>query len=308
MTGVTSGVLWIDGYVGGQGTIPSGPNNSYYDQNYSSVIIEGGGTWNGPHTIDSGASVTVYNSGTLNGGAILNGGSIVSYNNVSGGLTFSWGSAGGSLELKSGALDRGENPVAGNASIYVDSGATLSNVVLQSGNSLVISNGGSLTSATINTGATATFSAGASETKVTLNGGTINAYNSPPYFTWGSNGGTLVLENGVSDSNENPKAGNATIVVQSGATLSSTTLQSGNSLSIKSGGVATGTVVSSGAGVGVYGSAANTTVSGGGIIEITSGGTATGSTINGGSAYVDAHAVLDTATVENNGQITVRAC
>ncbi|AOW46383.1 hypothetical protein A4S02_05930 [Acetobacter ascendens] len=186
MTGVTSGVLWIDGAVGGQGTIPSGPNNTYYGDTFSSVIIEAGGSWTGTHIIDSGASVTVYNNGIISGGAVLNGGSIVSYNNVSGGLTFNWGSAGGRLELKSGAIDRSESPLAGSASIIVDDGASLSNVVLQSGNSLLISGGGSLTSATINTGATATFSAGASETKVTLNGGTISAYNSPPHFMWGS--------------------------------------------------------------------------------------------------------------------------
>ncbi|WP_241810908.1 Hint domain-containing protein, partial [Acetobacter pasteurianus] len=308
MTGVTSGVLSIDGYVGGASTIPSGPSNSYYGATFSSVIIKSGGTWTGTNTIDSGATVTVSQGGVLSGGAVLNGGSIISYNSTSGGLTFAWGSGGGILELKSGAIDRAETPLAGNASIIVDSGGTLSGVVLQSGNSLVVSSGGTLNgTTTINAGATATFSAGAKESGVTLNGGTISAYNSPPYFTWGSSGGTLVLESGVSDTNESPKAGSATIIVQSGAKLSNAVLQSGNKLAIHSGGVATGTVVSSGGGVAVYGSASNTTVNGGGVIEITSGGTATGGTINGGSAYVDASATLNSATVANNGLAVVSA-
>ncbi|GCD56132.1 outer membrane protein [Acetobacter pasteurianus NBRC 3222] len=308
MTGVTSGVLSIDGYVGGASTIPSGPSNSYYGATFSSVIIKSGGTWTGTNTIDSGATVTVSQGGVLSGGAVLNGGSIISYNSTSGGLTFAWGSGGGILELKSGAIDRAETPLAGNASIIVDSGGTLSGVVLQSGNSLVISSGGTLNgTTTINAGATATFSTGAKESGVTLNGGTISAYNSPPYFTWGSSGGTLVLESGVSDTNESPKAGSATIIVQSVAKLSNAVLQSGNKLAIHSGGVATGTVVSSGGGVAVYGSASNTTVNGGGVIEITSGGTATGGTINGGSAYVDASATLNSATVANNGLAVVSA-
>ncbi|WP_434605421.1 Hint domain-containing protein [Acetobacter oryzoeni] len=181
-------------------------------------------------------------------------------------------------------------------------------MTLLSGNSLVVSSGGTLNgTTTINAGATATFSAGAKETGVTLNGGTINAYNSPPYFKWGTSGGTLVLENGVTDINESPKAGSATIIVQSGATISSATLLSGNKLAIYSGGVATGTIVSSGGGVAVYGSASNTTVNGGGVIEITSGGTATGGTINGGSAYVDASGTLNSATVANNGVAVVSA-
>ncbi|ARW48631.1 putative autotransporter [Acetobacter pasteurianus subsp. pasteurianus] len=307
-TGVTSGVLSIDAYVGGASTIPSGPGNSYDKQTFSSVIIQSGGTWTGPNTIGSGGTVTVSQGGVLSGGAVLNGGSIVSYNSTSGGLTFAWGSGGGTLELKSGALDRAETPLAGNASIIVDAGATLSGITLLSGNSLVVSSGGTLNgTTTINAGATATFSAGAKETGVTLNGGTINAYNSPPYFKWGTSGGTLVLENGVTDINESPKAGSATIIVQSGATISSATLLSGNKLAIYSGGVATSTIVSSGGGVAVYGSASNTTVNGGGVIEITSSGTATGGTINGGSAYVDASGTLNSATVANNGVAVVSA-
>lgn len=52
MSLVTNGILYVDDYVTtGNGTIPTG---NFYGAKYSSVIIQGGGTYTGPITIASG--------------------------------------------------------------------------------------------------------------------------------------------------------------------------------------------------------------------------------------------------------------
>ncbi|MBS0979569.1 Hint domain-containing protein [Acetobacter thailandicus] len=276
MSHVTSNVLYVDDGLNGW-TNPGG----FYDSSFTSVTVESGGTFAGA-TLTSGGSLTIQSGGTVlnntfeggtltveNGGALsnitissaataiflagpneyyynvnLDGGTISAFNSTP---YFNWGSNGGTLILESGSVDtEGENPSSGNANIIVNSGAVLSGTTLASGNTLTVNSGGSVTGAIINSGATAVFSAGANE-NATLNGGVISAYNSPPYFTWGSSGGTLILESGAIDTNESPFSGNASIIVNSGAQLSSSTLSSGNTLTVNSGGSLANTTINSGA-------------------------------------------------------------
>ncbi|MFS8370651.1 Hint domain-containing protein [Acetobacter indonesiensis] len=312
MSSVTNGILYVDDYVTtGNGTIPTG---NFYGAKYSSVVIQGGGTYTGPITIASGGKVTINTNGLLSGGATLNGGTIFSY--ASNGTFFSWGSSGGSLVLASGAVDTNENPKAGSASIFIQSGATLSSSTLQSGNSIVVNGGGTLSNTTINAGATAIFSSGANESGVTLNGGTISAYNSPPYFQWGSSGGKLILKSGAVDTGESPQQGAASVIVESGASLLRGTFVSGNlitvnnggvvsnitlndfgTLYVQSGGLADLTTVASNGQVGLVGSATNTTINRTGLLEIVSGGVATNTTVVSGQVVVDGGGTLNSAAV-----------
>mgnify|MGYP003361761430 CR=1 FL=1 len=305
MTSVTSNVLYVNDHTTGTSDIPGG---SYNGSSFSSVVIQSGGTYGGTHNVLSGGEIDLYNHGVLDTGTVLNGGTISSYNNISGNFHFTWGSSGGTLVLAAGAVDPQESPLKGTANIIVKSGATLSKATLQSGNSITVSSGGSLSNTTVTSGATAIFSAGALEdVGIALNGGTISAFNSPPYFTWGSSGGKLILGSGAVDTVENPLSGNATIVVNSGATLSSVTLQSGNSLGISAGGKIATAVVSNGAGLGVAGSLGSASVVGGGRVDVTSGGSLGAATVSsGGTVDISAGGVISgTVTVQNGGSVII---
>ena len=257
-------------------------------------------------TINSGGILTIDNGAEQYQGAVysLSGGTIVSYKAMGDTLN-SWSDAGGTLILNSGGT---YNPssnalVAGNNEIDINSGATASSLYLLSGNKLVIGSNGSAADVTINSGATAVFSAGAIE-YATLNGGVISAYNSPPYFTWGSSGGTLILESGVVDAGETTSAGNANIYVNSGAILQKTAILSGNTLEVKSGGVVSSFTISSDGGVGVQGFTSSATVSNGGVLEVTSGGTIANNTVeSGGSLYARDEGVIGTTTVSSGGSL-----
>ncbi|MFT8723677.1 MAG: Hint domain-containing protein [Acetobacter malorum] len=314
MTKVTNGVLWVDDYTSGQGTIPG---NKYNGAVYSSVVIQSDGTWAGPHTIASGGSVTVYNHGILgsvenSGEIVLNGGTISSYSNVQGNLRYSWGSSGGTLELLNGAVDYREDPVAGSAVILVDSGATLSSATLQSGNTLQISGGGTVNVATVNTGATVTVAKGAVASGFSLNGGTVDAYAPVQFVAGGISSGTYILESGVNDGGYNKLGSDVTIQVKSGASLSSSTIGNSNKLIVSSGGSVTSNVLSSGGSLTVYGSAADTTVNGGSTETVLSGGVASRQTVqpNGKVVVGDGGTLIQTAdngvgNWSNSGSIVV---
>ena len=333
MSHVTSDVLYVDNGLNGW-TNPGGFHNS----GFTSVTVESGGTFAGA-TLTSGGSLTIQSGGTVlnntfeggtltveNGGALsnitissaataiflagtneyyynvnLDGGTISAFNSTP---YFSWGSNGGTLILESGSIDtEGESPSSGNAHIIINSGAVLSGTTLASGNTLTVNSGGSVTNATINSGATAVFSAGAIE-YATLNGGTISAYNSPPYFGWSDSGGTLILESGAIDTGESPHAGNANIYVNSGAILQKTTILSGNTLEVKSGGVVSSFTISSDGGAGVLGFTSSATVSNGGVLEVASGGIIANNTVeSGGSLYARDKGVIGTTTVSSGGSL-----
>lgn len=199
---------------------------------------------------------------------ILSGGTVSAYNVPP---RLAWGSAGGTFILGSGGSDTGENPKAGSASIIIQSGGILSASRLQSGNTLTVESGGTLSGAKVNSGANVVFSSGA-QASATLMGGTVSSYNSPTTVGWSSAGGTLILESGATDNGESPTSGSASIVVMSGATLSTSQLQSGNTLSVSSGGVLSDTTVSSGS-----------------VATLSNGATLSGTlTVSGGTATVDA--------------------
>ncbi|WP_215755327.1 Hint domain-containing protein [Acetobacter sp. P5B1] len=325
MTSVTSNILYLDNYVTGTNNLPGG---SYNGSSFSAVVIQSGGTYGGTHNVLSGGEIDLYNHGVLDAGTVLNGGTISSFNNISGNFPFTWGSSGGTLVLAAGAIDAQEAPLAGSANIIIDSGATLSKATLQSGNSITVSGGGYLSNTTVVSGATAIFSAGANESGITLNGGTISAYNSPPYFTWGSGGGKLVLGSGAVDTGEKPLAGIATIVVESGATLSSATLQSGNSITVSGGGSLSNTTVVSGA-TAIFSAGANergitlnggtisaynsppyfTWGSGGGWLVLGSGAVDTGEKPLAGNAtiVVESGATLSTVTLQSGNSLGISA-
>mgnify|MGYP001195369858 FL=1 len=67
-----------------------------------------------------------------------------------------------------------------------------------------------------------------------------------------------------------------------------------------------GTVISSGGGLGLAGTAYDTTVNSGGVLEIASGGVAHDNTVaNGGYIYADAGSTVDTVTVSSGGTLSV---
>uniref|UniRef100_UPI000474BB84 Hint domain-containing protein n=1 Tax=Acetobacter ascendens TaxID=481146 RepID=UPI000474BB84 len=269
-------------------------------QSGNSLLISGGGSLTSA-TINTGATAT-FSAGASETKVTLNGGTISAYNSPP---HFMWGSSGGTLVLGSGASDTNETPLAGSATIILQSGAQLSNTTLQSGNNLAIQSGGVATSTVVSSGAGVGVYGSASNT--TVSGGGVIEITSGGTATGGTiNGGSAYVDaNGVLNSATVENSGLA--VVSAGASANNVTVETNGSLSVNSGAVASGTIVSNNGGLAVAGTVSNTTVNNSGIIEITSGGTATGGTINGGSAYVDANGVLNSATVENSGLAVVSA-
>ncbi|KFL87892.1 outer membrane protein [Acetobacter malorum] len=318
MSNVTSGQLWVDGKITGSNLIV--PGDTFKGHVYSSVIVQSGGDWEADATIASGGSIVISQGGTVSGTTVLNGGSITSYNSTSGKLAFTWGTSGGTLELKSGAVDHAETPKAGNATILVDSGATLSSAILQSGNTLQVSGGGRLFGATVNTGATVILSSGSTASSLALSGGTVDAYTLPKFVTGHFTSGKLILESGVSDGGYNQPNSGITIQVKSGALLSNSTMQGASditlvqsggtasgikldnygNLAVAAGGKASATTVGSNGYFALAGSAVSTTITQAGKLEIASGGIATSNTVTSGQVSVDAGGTLNSATVQGS--------
>lgn len=289
MTAVTSGLLWVDNYTSGNNNVPGG---SYNGSSFSGVVIEAGGTWAGSHVVGSGGTITLYNNGALTGNVVLNGGHIASYNKISGNQNFSWGASGGTLELRQGAIDYGESPLAGSAVITVSSGATIQSTALQSGNLMTVK--GSAISAIVSSGATLTFTDGGSGSYTSLGaGGTLNIGSGTVYDNQHTTSLTAVS--------------GARINVLSGGVLSNADAGNLGAIIVSAGGSAASAIVSSGGGLGIQGTALNTVVKNGGVVEIASGGSAVSNTVtSGGSIQVDSGGTVATTTVSSGGSVTVR--
>ncbi|GBQ11775.1 outer membrane protein [Swaminathania salitolerans LMG 21291] len=268
---------------GGTMTVDTGGNA------FSTVISRGGSlTFMGG---GSGAYTTLLPGGTMNIGS----GTI--YDNQH--QTSLVATSGASFNVFSGGvLSRAD--IGDGGTLTVSAGGVLHDVNVTNGGALSVNSGGTLSGATIDTGGTAIFAAGADETGVTLNGGTISAFNSPPSVIWGSGGGTLVLESGSVDNEERPLAGDARIVVNSGARLSSAVLQSGNSLIVSAGASVAEASVSGGA---TFSAASGASLTG--VVTLQDGGTATIWGTTGGAINLvgDRNNGLTISGMENGGTV-----
>ncbi|GAA4481332.1 Hint domain-containing protein [Gluconacetobacter asukensis] len=244
MSYVSNGILYVNDFVAG-GSRPG----TFYGSPFSSAIVLSGGTLGGG-AVNSGGTVTVLNGGILSGATINNSGQV-----------------------------------------YVSSGGTVSGTTsVTSGGTLVFSSGVSLgyggsTGVAVFSGGNVVLNSGTSQYyyTTTLSGGTLTAYRSPS-LTYTSAGGTVVLDGaqGAYSMSTTLVAANINVVAKNGATLSNTTLLSGNTLTAISGGTVQNISVSSGATLNVSSGAFITSQ-----VTLGNGASASVSVIAGGSIVLN---------------------
>ncbi|MBS1034296.1 Hint domain-containing protein [Gluconobacter cerinus] len=340
MSYVSNGTLYVTDAVGG-----AGAPGSFYGAAFSSAVILSGGEYSGTGSVASGAGFVVSSGGRLDanltvssGGSIeLERGSLIGYSSstltllsgaslivdagaqqytgenyiLSGGTisayrdlgSHTWTSAGGTLIIESG-VSLSESPVAGAATVAVSSGGSLSGGTFVSGNTVAVYAGGVTSNivassgagvgiqgtgsnVTIDTGAVLEIASGGLVEGSTINGGTGHVDS-------GGSLTTTIIDN------------SAIVTVSGGATASGLTLETLGTVVVSSGGTVYNTVISSGGGLGLAGTASGTVVNSGGVLEINSSGVAQDNTItSGGAIDADAGSVVGTTTVSSGGSLTV---
>lgn len=273
-------------------------------QSGNALVVNSGGTLV-QGTVNSGATA-VFSAGATEA-ATLNGGTISAYNSPP---EFDWGTSGGTLILKSGAVDTGEAPQAGAAIVVVESGATLSNAKLSSGNTLGISAGGQVLNAVVSSGAGVGV-AGSLESGTVVSGGTIYVGGATGVAENTTvNGGVLSAQSGatLNSATISASSGNTSlnVIVDSGATMSAATFEAWSLGRVIAGGSAVNTVIDSRGGLGLQGSATGTTINTSGVLDIASGGHADNNTVTaGGEVYVESGGTLGDTSVASTGLVTV---
>ncbi|MFT9450422.1 Hint domain-containing protein [Gluconobacter japonicus] len=283
-----------------QEIISSGGSASFQTvTNNGEIVIRSGGSltetdgksnW----IIESGGKIVVESGGTVSGGSIQSGGT---YFVSSGGIITSVSVAnGGVYQGTIGSILSGANKVrsggklsggivANNATLVVSSGGSTVNTVVASGGGIGVQ--GIVSNTQIQSGAVLEIASGGLVEGSTINGGTGHVDS-------GGSLTTTIIDN------------SATVTVSGGATASGLTLETLGTVVVSSGATVYNTVVSSGGGLGLLGTASGTVVNSGGVLEIHSGGVAQSNTIaSGGAIYADAESVVGTTTVSSGGSLTV---
>jgi autotransporter passenger strand-loop-strand repeat protein len=268
----------------------------------SEIVVLSGGTAEDIFVLSSGVEA-IDSGGTASGTVVSNGGT-----------QYDAGTASATTVSSGGTQD-----VFGSAA-----GTTI-----DSGGSQQVTSGGTASGTTVSSGGTQYDAGTASGT--TLSGGSQDVFGSAAGTTIDNGGSQQVISGGtasgttVSSGGTQYDAGTASGTTLSGGTQDvfgsaiDTTIDSGGAQDVVSGGLANGTVVSSGgvqydAGTAsnttisggdqqVFGSADGTTISSGGIEQVISGGIASGTTVSsGGSQFV---AGIASATTVAGGTVEV---
>lgn len=323
--GVASGATVVD--YGSQTVFVGGLAAATSVSSSGTETVESSGTASGT-AVGSGGRVVVNSAGSAIAGTIGSAG----FEIISSGGTVSGTEAasGGTLVVLPGAVasDNTAAPggVVASTGIVLLSGTelvssangTVSGLVVSGIESAIVLPGGATISALLSGGTLELFSATASFTQVSgygseevENGGTASFTTVSAGYQFISSGGvasgTTLLSAGYQDV---LSGGNAVSAVVSGeqaveGTASFATLIDGRQ-TVLSGGVATGTVLSSGSYevVSVGGSAAGTTIGSGGLAYVYSGGTASGTHVeSGGVLVVLPHGSATGTTVDSGGLV-----
>ena len=270
----------------------------------SEVVVLSGGTADTIFVRSSGVEV-VDVGGTASGTIVSSGGiqydaGTASNTVLSGGNQQVFGSAagttidnGGTQDVISGGTASGTTVSSGG--IQYDAG-TASNTTLSGGGSQIVF--GSAASTTIDSGGTQTVVSGGIASGTTVSSGGIQYDNGTASGTTVSNSGTEVVFG--SDAGTTIVSGGTQNVI-SGGTASGTTVSSGGIQNDN--GTASGTTLDGGT-ENVFGSDVSAIVSNGGIQNVVSGGIASGTIVSSGGVQNDAGTASNT-TVSSGGSQTV---
>ena len=255
---VSSGGVTQDQHNGGQRYILSGGivRNGVVSSGGKDYISSGGSSYQS--VIQSGGIRYVSGGGTADNPYIAGGGTVSA---ASGARVLAVNAfSGGVLSAASGAIISGGNVATGasitansgtllEGAINVSSGSTVTNGTLTgSGAALSAYTGSIVSSVSVGSSARLYLGAGATGSANKVNGGTLEIASgaNPINNGFGSGtGGTILIDNGVTWSNNNVgslgvTSGN-TLVIQSGATISGTPLSAGGTTIISSGATLLGT-------------------------------------------------------------------
>ena len=308
------------------------PNAAGVTLNNGDVMnIDSGGTATDT-TVNSGGNQYVFSGGSASG-TVLSGGTETVYSGGSetGATVYSGGietvSAGGSLTsavVNSGGVDdvygsAKKTNLKGGAE-NIEYGGSASGTVVNSNSVETVSSGGYLYSATID-GGTENIEYGGSASSTVLNKGTENIYSvgSETGATVGVNGVVTVYAGGLLAGATISTGGKDTIygsarstvlkggdeTVKSGGSATGVIISSGGIETVSSGGLLSGATLNSHGTIDVYGSASGTVLNGGKEF-VFSGGSETGAAIGSGAIEtVSSGGLLSNATLSSGGTVSV---
>lgn len=318
---VSSGGATQDQINNGQRFVGSGGivRNGVVDSTGQDYISNGGSSYEG--VIQSGGIRHVYSGGTADNPFIAGGGTVdaQSGSTVLGAYAFSGGvlSATSGVVISGATITTGASIIADSATVLtgtITNAATISGGVLfGSGTTEITSSGAVLADQTIGSGASATLLAntGAGRNLI-ISGGTLDTYtNNTSNTTITGTGGNFILESGVTftATSRNYVTSGNTITVNSGAVLSGSHVSAGGVINVQ-GGVVSSTVVDGGT-LNIYtptGGTNNTTfTSNGGVVNLESGvkDTRTWTVSNNVTFNVLSGAAISTPTIKNGGTVDV---
>lgn len=212
-------------------------------ENEGRYLVQSGGRLSGA-SISSGGTLGD-NGGSVASATILNGASV--FVGAGGSLVDSTVDGGSAYINDSATVVSNLKFTSNGGQVYINSGYSNKNTWgdVTSNTSININGGSTLYGATILSGAKVAVFGGNNLNGVTLNGGTITLYgeNKVSNTTFGSNGGTINLQSGYSNTVPwQDITSNTTFNVRSGAVLSGTNVLSGGTVTVGSGGALSGTL------------------------------------------------------------------
>ncbi len=292
-------------------------NNTTVTSGY--MVISSGGTANST-TVNSDGYMYIHSNGTANNTVInLWGSMVISSGGTANNTTVNAGdiwispdgtansttlNSGGDITIFSGAT--ANNTIVNSGEIRIISGGTASNTVVNSSGSMSIDYGATANNTTINDGGRMVISSGATATNLeVMSGGTLEIMIAPDTYVQGtSNGSAFEMKDGFIEGYTINYEG--WLVISSGATANSTTINSGY-MYISSGATANNTTINDGSmDINSGATANNTTVNKWGYVRISSDGTANNTVVNSrGSMCIYAGGTANSTTVNDGGSMCI---
>ena len=231
---VSNGTLYVTGGLNG-GNVPGNANSSVIDNAgpFSTIVVESGGSLTS-RTVNSGGTLIRNSGATLNNTILEPGGNVILNSggwwigNVTSGLSVG---SGGTFTVNSGASVTSETVQSG-GKLIVNSGAIGSSVIVNSG-ATIYNNGGTFTNTTLKPGG-----------NVVLNSGSYWIGNVKSDLSVAS-GGTITVNSGASVTSETVENG-GTLLVNAGGSANAATVNKGATLTVSKGAVTSGIILNGG--------------------------------------------------------------